>query len=62
MDKTLDELKHLLSERGAVVRDQLEDIANLRDQQSFDLDAELDEVAAEKEAAEKEKEEAKAAA
>ena len=48
LDKTLAELKDLLSKKGAEVRTQLEEIANLRDQQSFNLDSELEGVEQEK--------------
>lgn len=41
LDKTLTELKQLLTKQGNEVRGHLEEIANLRDQQSFDLDTEL---------------------
>lgn len=49
LDKTLSELKHLLTQKGAEVRKQLEEIAQIRDQQSFDLDAALGEVEVAKE-------------
>lgn len=41
LDKALSELKQLLAKRGAEVRKQLEEIANLREQGDFDLDSEL---------------------
>lgn len=44
LDTALSELKQLLSKRGAEVRRQLEELANLKDQGDFDLDNELDDV------------------
>lgn len=44
LDKTLVELKQLLAKREAKVRIQLEEIANLREQEEFSLDDELAQV------------------
>lgn len=41
LDKTLIELKQLLNARAAEVRVQLEEIANLKDQQEFNVDEAL---------------------
>ena len=41
LDQTLMELKQLLSQKAAEVRVQLEEIANLRDQQEFNVDEAL---------------------
>lgn len=41
LDKTLAELKQLLNSRAAELRVQLEEIANLRDRQEFNVDEEL---------------------
>jgi len=41
LDKTLSELKQLLNTRAIELRVQLEEIANLRDQQEFNVDEEL---------------------
>lgn len=41
LDKTLAELKQLLNARAAELRVQLEEIANLRDQEEFNVDEEL---------------------
>lgn len=44
LDKALSELKQLLSRRGAEVRRELEEIANLKDQGDFNLDTMLSDV------------------
>ena len=41
LDKTLSELKALLARKSAELRRQLEDIANLKDSEGFDLDDQL---------------------
>jgi len=44
LDKTLAELKQLLAKREARVRVQLEEIANLREQEEFSIEDELAQV------------------
>lgn len=44
LDKTLIELKQMLSKRESKVRAQLEEITNIREQQEFSLDDELAKV------------------
>ncbi len=45
LDQALSELKQLLAKRGAEVRHQLEEIADLKEQGEFSLDSALSEVA-----------------
>ncbi len=44
LDKTLAELKQLIATRSTKMREQLEEIANLRDQAEFNLDDQLADV------------------
>lgn len=46
LDKTLAELKQILAKKKLEFRTQLEEIADLREQQSFNIDAELAEIEA----------------
>jgi hypothetical protein len=50
LDKTLSELRQLLNTKAVEVRTQLEEIANLRDQQDFNVDAALAEFGSDKQA------------